>query len=163
MYCIIRVKSNPYIFLSQILNSALWDLNLARLDISKNSYLVPLIIIRSFPKKQQNMSQSWGHSRGTSFIIYLSILGTYICMHCKRCSKTIVKRLTTSVYCYRKDSVILEILASSVLTMCKGSWCWSFICLNNHYSCIIFCMHRYLLTKVYYDIITTDVSILTYM
>lgn len=78
MYCIIRVKSNPYIFLSQILNSALWDLNLARLDISKNSFLVPLIIIRSFPKKQQNMSQGWGHSRRTSFIIYLSILGTYM-------------------------------------------------------------------------------------
>ena len=128
--------SNHYgksIYLSQILNFALWDLYLARLHISKNSFLVPLIIIRSFPKMQQNMSQGWRHSRGTSFIIYLSILlPTYVCMHCKRGSKTIVKRLTTSVYCYRKDSVILEILASSVLTMCKGSWCWSFICLNNH-------------------------------
>ena len=75
-----------------------------------------IFIVRSFPKMQQNMSQ------GTSFIMQQQItyVPTYICilyMHCERGSKTIVKRLTTSVYCYRKDSVILEILASSVLTM----------------------------------------------
>ena len=83
-----------------------------------------IFIVRSFPKMQQPMSQ------GTSFIMhqqnsyrctniykYVHIIYIVYYMHCERGSKTIVKRLTTSVYCYRKDSVILEILASSVLTM----------------------------------------------